>query len=402
MGITNAQYALCALVGKKLFGADCEIKPNTDWAEVFAESRAQAVTLAAFGDYKTLALDDELQNKVKSAVSRRTLMNIQVFRNHMYLHKLMSQNRISYCVLKGTASAQYYPEPLIRNMGDVDFYVAPNDFERAVEILLKDGFSSGDLNSAHHLVFRKEKMHFEMHREAAGIPDGGKGEIIRDYLSDLVNDAALTFNEFVSYIAPSAFHHGLIMLLHMQHHMVSEGIGLRHLCDWAVFANSLNETEFTNLFEQKLRNAGLWKFAKTISLAAAIYLGMPKKAWMGDDCELAAAIIEDIFVGGNFGAKDGTRRYEGMLISNRGKNGMSKNRLLQGFSSLNRVIRAHWPIAAKLPVIYPFGWVFFSVRYVILALLGKRTAMRIFDTYQNSGKRKQLYSRLRLFETEDK
>ena len=31
---------------------------------------------------------------------------------------------------------------------------------------------------------------------------------------------------------PAPFHHGLILLLHTVHHMLGEGIGLRHLCDW--------------------------------------------------------------------------------------------------------------------------------------------------------------------------
>ena len=52
---------------------------------------------------------------------------------------------------------------------------------------------------------------------------------------------------------PSHFHHGLNLLLHTNQHLLGEGLGLRHLCDWAVFAAGFSDEEFRELFEEKLK-----------------------------------------------------------------------------------------------------------------------------------------------------
>ena len=51
-------------------------------------------------------------------------------------------------------------------------------------------------------------------------------------------------------------------------------------------------------------------------------------------------------------------------------------------------------------VLYPIGWVYFSARYLIRVLLGKRP-MNLRDTYQKSGKRKEMYSKLKVFVPEE-
>lgn len=400
MTVTQAQQTLFKLIASNLFGQKFTPDPDTDWAEVYDESRVQAVTLLAFQNFKDLPLDKELSCQVEEALYKHTVKNILNFRGHAHLHKLMTEAGIPYCVLKGIASAHYYPSPLIRTMGDVDFYIAPADAERTMHVLETDGFVSDSHEQDHHVVYRKPGMHFELHREVAGVPDGNVGQIVRDYLSDLTKSALSEVTEFVTCNHPTPFQHGLIMLLHMQHHLLSEGIGLRHLCDWAVFVNSFDANEFAALFESGLKNAGLWIFTQAVSLAASRWLGLTKHRWMGDDNELADALIADILEGGNFGRKKAGRNYEGMFISDRGKDGVGKSRVRQGIESMNRIVRSFWPVAAKLPIIYPFGWIYFTLRYFFRVLIGKHKAVSVVEIFENSGKRKELYSRLKLYETD--
>ena len=54
-------------------------------------------------------------------------------------------------------------------------------------------------------------------------------------------------------LVPSDFYHGIILLLHTANHLTHEGVGLRHLCDWAVFVNGFSNEEFVNLFEIPLK-----------------------------------------------------------------------------------------------------------------------------------------------------
>ena len=52
--------------------------------------------------------------------------------------RLMKEHNIAYVVFKGLAVARHYPEPFVRTMGDVDFYVPKSCFDRAVEVIERE------------------------------------------------------------------------------------------------------------------------------------------------------------------------------------------------------------------------------------------------------------------------
>ena len=114
-----------------------------------------------------------------------------------------------------------------------------------------------------------------------------------------------------------------------------EHIGLRHLCDWAVFENSLSEEDFCGLFEEKLKAVGLWKYAQVLTLASIKYLGAENRMWAQiDDESVVDDLVEDIMNGENLGKKDDQRFKAGLLISSRGKNGVGKTSMF--INLLNR------------------------------------------------------------------
>lgn len=398
--ISAVQKTVLQLLGHNLFSIPFTPDPNTDWREVLKESRVQAVGLMAFQNYSELPLDDELLADIKKMIRISTIKNIKCFQYHTHLHKLMTKNGISYCVLKGAASAHYYPDPLLRNMGDVDFFVPQHDVAHAMEILIENGFERQPINHPIHAVFRNGKEHFEMHFKPIAVPKGPIGDVFMDYWKNICEDSVLLHDGLTECQIPDVFLHGFILLSHFQHHLLVEGIGLRHVCDWAVFVNSFSSEEFISLFEKRLKRAGLWRLAQLLSLASSEYLGMPYQEWMGDDKETATELMMDILAGGNFGRKDRQRAYEGLFISDHGKDGVKTNRLIQVFKSLNRIVDSHWKAAKKFPLLYPFGWAYFSLRYLIRVLLGKRK-LNLVDTYVKSGERKELYKKLNLFEPEE-
>lgn len=157
------------------------------------------------------------------------LQNSAIHTHHSHLHELMSKNNIDYCVLKGCSSDYYYPKSLSRAMGDVDFLVRKEDIERATKVLVNDGFTPWDKEHICHIVFRKERMHFEMHFEPAGVPDGKVRDVVLSYLEDIFDKSELVSTDSATFVKPSDFHHGLIIFLHTYHHLLAEGIGLRHL-----------------------------------------------------------------------------------------------------------------------------------------------------------------------------
>ena len=400
------QRTIFGLLSHNLFQVPFAPETGVDWTAVFRESKQQAVDVQVFMDRERLTgMPEELYQQIQAYLFRRVVKNIQVHAHHTELHRLLTGHGVRYVVLKGAASARYYPDPQSRAMGDVDFYVQKSDFEKALELFREAGFEAGELDHICHVVLRKKPMHYEMHHTPAGVPGGQVGQIILGYLSDLREQACLVENKTVSCYCPSDFHHGLIMLMHMQHHLLAEGIGLRHLCDWAVFVDKFHGTEFPELFQEKLKKAGLWRLARILSLCAARFLGLGELPWMREgkgDEQAAAALMEDILAGGNFGNKDRQRAYEGMFISDRGKNGVGDRRLRMAFQSLNRITFAKYPIFRKIPVLLPVGWIMAFVGYLFRN--HKRNSQgsqsHVLSAYRKSAPRIRLYQSLGIYEPE--
>ena len=200
--------------------------------------------------------------------------------------------------------------------------------------------------------------------------------------------------ESASIRVPDEFLHGFILLTHLEGHLTLGGVGLRHVCDWAVFVNKFENDDFVNLFESRLKRIGLWRLAQALALIGVQYLGMPKKSWMGNDVRTATELLEDVLRGGNFGQKDEQSGYENMFISANDR-GMTGNRLTQAFAKLNKKINSNWPAAKKFPLLYPVGWVYFSLCFIFRTLF-KRNSLDLSLAYERGKKRKSLYQRLKL------
>jgi hypothetical protein len=121
---------------------------------------------------------------------------------------------------------------------------------------------------------------------------------------------------------------------------------------------------------------------------------------MGEDRETATALLADILRGGNFGSKDRQKIYEGYFIADRKHRSVKRNRLLQAVASVNELVDSHWSLPKRLPILYPVGWLYFSVRFFFKCITGRRKA-NVVIAYFSSKKRKELYDRLRLLMPEE-
>ena len=397
INVTTEQRQILNLLGHNLFSAPLEILPDVDWDLVARESMAQTVFITTFYNYREYLLSPEFASKVQAALRKQMLYNAECFKKYNYLHELMMKHHIPYCVVKGVVSAMYYPDEILRSMGDVDFYVASHEIDRALRVFLDDGFSYDDHHDV-HLVLKGKNGYFEMHFKPVSYCEE-HGEIFLRAWEDILETADTARADVATFVRPSVFHHGFILLTHLHAHLSSSGVGLRHLVDWAVFANSLSETQFREIFEQRFKAYGLWRFAQLLSLAAVRHMGMPYQSWMGEDGDTADELLLDILRGGNFGRKDKQRKYEGLFISG-GTRIPRKNRVKNVFRSMNHIVDNNWKAAKKCPLLYPVGWVVFTLRFLFRVLVGKRR-VNVVSSFKKGGERTRLYERIKIFEPEE-
>ena len=399
--MTNEQKVLLELVGATLKGtaADIQNPEAVDWLSVAKEADEQAVLPMALD--AAASVKQNISSDVYRLWSNRAVKylvkNTQVENHQKELLKLLDGAGYRYVILKGLSSARYYNSPDLRTLGDVDFLINPVQNDEITKFLCTNGYKSEMEDHECHTVFRKKHAHLEMHREISGIPHGETGEKVRGFVSDLL-DTCRTDSDFN---IPQKHHHGLILLLHTQHHLVGEGIGIRHLCDWAAFVNSTQDETF---WQEKLlpflRETGLLTFARALTKTCAIAFKIQCPDWADADEKLCQELLEDVISGGNFGTKEKSRSLSGALISNRGKDGVAKKKWSRLYTVFKENVQTKHPVTKKHPILYPFYAVYKAARFFVLRVFGKRPSFNKLS--KDIDERKSIYQQLKIFEVEEK
>lgn len=401
--LNKTQQVILNLLANSLFHANRPVMLDVDWNEVYRESRQQTVSILTYSSLPEKIKENELVQKWREQVMYMLSNNVYFNYEHIDLNQIMESANIPYVILKGSVSASYYPNPLMRIMGDVDFLINKNDIKKVDLLLKQNGFVFVPSNHECEMAYHRQKSIWELHWEVNGIPDGKIGDKIHEFMSNIIESAVIASTDSGCYFQPSQFHHGLIMLLHIARHMITGGIGLRHLCDWAVFVEAIQDN-FLELFESKLKEIGMWRFAQLLTQLSVVYLGSTPQPWMGEiDKDLLNKLMHDIFEGGNFGHKKLQRSDEAKFITNRKKGTVNNDSVFkQSILSANEIVRRHWNFVDKVPFLLPFGWIFFGSRYLFRFCIGKRPKIEVNKLIDGANDRKEIYRQFHLFEQQDK
>ena len=403
INLSNEQKALLNLVAinisnnpQSLVLQDKELE-NVDWMEVLKESFYQTVPLAtlnALKFYKDL-VPEKVYSAWKSAGISVLKNNLSVSSYQMQLVEILDKNNVDYCIIKGSSAADYYPNPEDRALGDIDFLIDSENKNEVEELLKENGYEMWDMPHPSHSVFNKGNAHLEMHFEVAGLPNNNSKDYIRTFLKPATKEIIKKVNQFGAFNSPNELYHGIIILLHMQHHMQKEGLGLRHLCDWACYVNkTYNMPMFKEELLPFLKKIGLYKYAQVVTKICTQYLGIDKQDWVEEQSdELCDRLLIDILNGGNFGYKEKGRSHSAHMIAQKGEkdNGLIGN----AFRSIHRIVLENYPIVKKVWLFYPFIYIWKLVKYLFLMLIGKRKS--VFKLMSKANERKDIYSNLEIF-----
>lgn len=375
-----------------------ELLKTVDWQEVLNEAKAQAVPIMSAesaAKYKKYISDfSDWERTAVQAFSN----NYRTALEEQKLNKIMGSH--PFCILKGMAAASYYPNPKDRCFGDIDFLIDNSEKSEIEELLSRNGYKNWDKDHVCHVVFKKGYADLEMHFEIAGIPYGRPGECVRRFMKSALSETVQSEIDGFIFPKPKDIYHGVIILLHMQHHMLGEGLGLRHICDWACFVNKTKNEAFWAQLLDLFKEIGILTYAEVITKICSVYFHIDCPKWAQNaDTQLCDDVMDDVFTSGNFGRKDETRAKSGMLISEHGKSGTKRGKIANLFFTLHNTTSAMFPIVKKHPILYPAVDFYRVLIYVARTARGERASL--FKMLPMANERKSIYKRLHLFETEN-
>lgn len=244
-----------------------------DWKVVYHTCRQQGVTAVLFDFVRQLpkseAPDKALLMEWLSAATavEQTMQRMQVTAGEFA--EAMEKREIPVVVLKGIAFAQYYPNPLLRECGDLDCYMMGKKEEGDLAALELGGTMEEAGYKHSHLIYKG--LTIENHRFFTDFDNTPTGMLTEQVLGELMQEAH-TYIGGSKLCCPSANFNALFLLKHAQGHFIDEGIRMRHVLDWALFLREKQEEVDWSKVLPMLEVTHTAQFAGVMTAIAVRYL----------------------------------------------------------------------------------------------------------------------------------
>ena len=288
--MTHDEDIYMELLRAGLWDRPAVVSGEADWRKVVALARRQSTCGTVF--QAALALEGPssvsadmlplMQSFLMKTVNAHAAANHTIAR----LVKALQSEGIEPVLLKGQGVAACYPQPLLRQCGDIDLYVGRDSYEAACRIVSQfRAADPSDVDLANGDSHETEKhfsfsmgggLEVEIHRFTE-VLDDVRQDVVWQAISDQgtnTNLVPMTFED-VTVQTPNDDFNALYIFHHMWHHVIGMGMGMRQLCDWTMFLHSRAGHLDTALLWQRLTDMRLTDVWQVFGCMAVDYLGLP-------------------------------------------------------------------------------------------------------------------------------
>ncbi len=344
---------------------------NMDWRQLYAFSAKQALTGLCFDGIERLGRENPDLLK-ENPIGQELLMtwlgqaqqirrqNMKVNMTAAKLYRLLREDGLRCCILKGQGNALMYRNPYARTPGDIDVWVNASR-SRIIEYARRH-FEVGDDIRYHHLETEMDGVPVELHFFPGVMNNPVYNRRLQRWFkrnADLQCSNVVGLPDRAGEIAvPTAAFNVIYQLCHLYHHFFDEGIGMRQMVDYYLLLENLPQnsqrtqnTSFLNtnlnrtnvdtlqtgenlcksvgsvgentssvgdlnVVLRELKRLGLWKFAGAVMWVLHETLGLSEDKMIAPMNEKRGRLLlSEILDGGNFGkhaAKYGHFTRQGM------------------------------------------------------------------------------------------
>ncbi len=223
-----------------------------DWRQLFAFSCKQALVGLCFDGIERLGREYPAALKV-NPIGQDLLMewmgraqqirrqNMKVNLTAAKLYRLLREDGLRCCILKGQGNALMYRNPYARTPGDIDVWVNASR-SRIIKYASKH-FSVGDDIRYHHLETEMEGVPVELHFVPCTMNNPIYNRRLQRWFrrnGDLQCSNVVELPDGAGEITvPTVAFNVIYQLCHLYHHFFDEGIGMRQVIDYYLLLENL-------------------------------------------------------------------------------------------------------------------------------------------------------------------
>lgn len=365
--------ALLNCISAALDGRECALTlAPDDWTALLRLAGEQKLLPLVYAAVRGTPGFAAVPEAVRAAARRQTMREAAAQTVHteafLRLYQALRAEGLAPVVVKGIVCRTLYPQPELRPSSDEDLYLTAAEMPRFHAVLLRAGFvltePERDYRSAHEARY--------VHPDTGLVVEGHWALFPTEYavyaalnvqLPDLMQRAQDWESGGVTLRVPDVCDHLIFLLLHAFKHFISSGVGVRQLCDIALWMRRFGAQIDWQRVRAALRATHSEGFAAAVIDAGVHWFGLERAAaHIPPDWETleSAALLADALSGGVYGSADSTRRHSCTITihaADRAHRGGTGRASLCAALFPGREVMAGWyPYVARCPALLPAAW----------------------------------------------
>ena len=299
--------------------------PNdNEWSELYRIAKKQSLLGVCFSALQKLGADAD-EGYTRIGMSEMLYFNwigmaatIQkknqiVDEQCISLQKQLSTEGFRTCVLKGQGVGLLYPKNLLglRQSGDIDIWM-DGGFDKVNAWVQK--ISPTNVVNQHHVALNVfEDTEVEAHYHPINMTNPWRQKHLKAFIK-VHEDVCLSSIDDNKIHVPTAEFNLVFLMVHIYHHLFTEGVGLRQLMDYLFVLRNTNLEELPTNYISIFNKLGLERFASALMWVMKEVFGLSEQLMIFKPNEHDGRfLLDEIMLSGNFGKQD--ERQKGLYDS---------------------------------------------------------------------------------------
>lgn len=287
------------------------VPTDVEWSQIYIEAQRQAIVGVLAGGLERLSEEQRPPKNLLLQWLGLVQMNELAYKLQCQrakeLTSLFQDAGYASSVLKGVGMAQFYPVPSRRPCGDIDLWV--NGQRKEIVRWLRDRYIIGNVIWHHVDAEIFDDVPTEIHYHPCWVYNPFYNKRVQRFFEREKTKQMKVF-ESLGFAYPSAEFNAIYALVHTFHHLIEEGVGLRHIIDCYYIVTALIAESKAKVVGQ-LKELGLYRLASAVMWVLVEVCGMRDTELLCKANEKEGRFLYDeIMRGGNFGhhRKDDRKR----------------------------------------------------------------------------------------------
>ena len=289
----------------------------SDWEAMYDMAKKQSVIGVLFESVQRMGQNATIPRQLKMnwfyKLNQIKNRNMLLNQRSAELVSMFQIDGFDCCVLKGQGNAMMYPNPYARSSGDIDLQVKGG--RNMVVQYVKKRFPHTKTAYQHvdYPVFKNVSV--EVHYLPVYLNNPLYNRRLKKWFDDHCDDIyghEVDLPDNAGRITvPSLRFNVFFQMAHMMHHLLDEGIGLRHMIDYYFLLRKVYEERISlDGMTDELNRLGLRKFASAVMFIMHDVLGLEENCLIVPvDEGRGKTLLKEILNGGNFGKHSGLTEH---------------------------------------------------------------------------------------------